>query len=636
MIFENAKNIWNSSVHGVDEYTEFLQFIDFDGKKTDMRISVCGDYTLYINGKYVSSGQYGDFPHYKIYDEIDITDFLTIGKNTIAILVWYFGVTGMRYLTPNPGLIYEIECDGKIIAESCEKTPSRLSRAYKNGVCKVLTPQLGNSFIYDMNAEDGWKSGELCGFSDSFVLEKEASYSKRPIKKHNLEAPCTSKIYLSDKGTYIAEFDEEIVGLVALSFKTEEAQKINFSYGELLENGHVKRHIESFRDFSFDLIAKPGENHFSNHMLRLACKFIEIESEKPITDIKVSMIPQVYPLKERAYSFENSLDNDIYKICLNTLKLCMMEHYVDCPWREQCLYAFDSRNQMLAGYYAYEDGNYEYARSNLVLLGKDRRPDGLTCICSPSARDMSIPSFTLWYLLEVKEYMEYSGDISLGKEVFEKITDILNTFKNNMENGLFIKFTGESVWNFYDWSPFAEYLRGTVAEGPDALLNIIAIIALDSYAKICEMLGEKNIFEGLAEQTKEKVKENFFNTENGLFFFTQKGEETELINSLAVYSGIAAGKVKENICKVLMENTLPSSSLSFKIFKYEAVLSADRENARYVFSEIRKTYKKMLDAGSTTVWETELGAIDFRNAGSLCHGWSSIPIYYYHNYKDML
>ena len=38
----------------------------------------------------------------------------------------------------------------------------------------------------------------------------------------------------------------------------------------------------------------------------------------------------------------------------------------------------------------------------------------------------------------------------------------------------------------------------------------------------------------------------------------------------------------------------------------------------------------MLKAGSTTVWETELGEEDFSGAGSLCHGWSAMPIYYYH------
>jgi len=37
----------------------------------------------------------------------------------------------------------------------------------------------------------------------------------------------------------------------------------------------------------------------------------------------------------------------------------------------------------------------------------------------------------------------------------------------------------------------------------------------------------------------------------------------------------------------------------------------------------------MLDRGATTFWETIKGADDFGGAGSLCHGWSALPIYYY-------
>ena len=33
--------------------------------------------------------------------------------------------------------------------------------------------------------------------------------------------------------------------------------------------------------------------------------------------------------------------------------------------------------------------------------------------------------------------------------------------------------------------------------------------------------------------------------------------------------------------------------------------------------------------GATTVWETIEGSEDFSDAGSLCHGWSALPIYYY-------
>jgi hypothetical protein len=38
----------------------------------------------------------------------------------------------------------------------------------------------------------------------------------------------------------------------------------------------------------------------------------------------------------------------------------------------------------------------------------------------------------------------------------------------------------------------------------------------------------------------------------------------------------------------------------------------------------------MLAEDATSFWETEDGAAAFGNAGSLCHGWSALPIYYLH------
>jgi hypothetical protein len=67
-----------------------------------------------------------------------------------------------------------------------------------------------------------------------------------------------------------------------------------------------------------------------------------------------------------------------------------------------------------------------------------------------------------------------------------------------------------------------------------------------------------------------------------------------------------------------------------KLKKAVITLSVDEKYAEYVLAEIRKNYALMLDAGSDTVWETLKGESDFGRAGSLCHGWSSVPIYFYH------
>ncbi|MBQ7900381.1 MAG: family 78 glycoside hydrolase catalytic domain [Clostridia bacterium] len=631
-MFEKPKWIWNKETHGEDQYAEFCDTFEADGS-AKMRISVCGDYTLFVNGKYAASNQYGDFDHYKIYDTIDITQYLQKGANTVSILVWYFGKSGMRYFTDTPGLIYEVESNGTIVAASSGDTPSRKSRAYQSGRCKKISNQLGYGFKYDATRQDGWLSGDLKGFDKSEVVQKACRLYPRPIAKHRSDKLLTGRI-TSEGCRYIVDLGQEVVGLCSLKFASDRVQSINVAYGELLENGGVKRCIGD-RDFSFDYVAVKGGNEYTNYMLRLACRYIEINSEYPIDIEYAGIIPQVYPVERRTMQLPDELDRRIYDICVNTLEKCMMEHYVDCPWREQCLYAFDSRNQMLSGYYAFEGGNYDYARANLLLISKDRREDNILSICFPSNEKLSIPSFSLHYIVAVCEYMQHSGDMSLGAEVMQKLQSLLRAFLDNTKDGLVCRFPESYHWNFYDWS---EYMEGRFGkeEGQksDFMINCLMVMALNSYDKICSMLGCDNLFAGRGEQIAKAADKAFFNEESGLYFVSGKTEKpTELANSLAVVCGIAKGERGEYICQKLVSGKLIECSLSMKAFKYDALLATD--SAKYkpaVLDEIRATYKPMLDFGSDTVWETAAGASDFDNAGSLCHGWSAIPVYYYHKF----
>ena len=82
-----------------------------------------------------------------------------------------------------------------------------------------------------------------------------------------------------------------------------------------------------------------------------------------------------------------------------------------------------------------------------------------------------------------------------------------------------------------------------------------------------------------------------------------------------------------------MSSSLGECSLSMKCFVYDALIKSGGVGAReYILSEIRRNYEKMAETG--TVWETLDGASAFDSAGSLCHGWSALPIYYYNILKE--
>ena len=103
--FNDASWIWYTETEETDTYGDFIDNFNYTGGKAICRLSCDGDYVLFVNGVYVSSNQYGDFEHYKIYDNIDITDHLMIGENTIRITVWHLGIASSRYKPAKAGLL---------------------------------------------------------------------------------------------------------------------------------------------------------------------------------------------------------------------------------------------------------------------------------------------------------------------------------------------------------------------------------------------------------------------------------------------------------------------------------------------------------------------------------------------------
>ncbi len=631
--FKKGLWIWHTEDFGKDEYSEFLDSFEYNGGGAECFISCHDDYALFINGSFVASNQYSDFDHYKIYDRLDLSPFLRPGKNTFALTVWYCGGHSMRFAPSVPGVVFEIaDKNENILLYSSKNTPSRKSLAYLNGRRKILTSQLGYSFLYDSTKDDGW----MTGFNESFESSLDHfTFFERPIKKAVHLPPMQSKIIERSENRchYTVDLGAETVGLFTFKFSSPEIQAITVAYGEDLHDGHVRRIIGP-RDFSFEYVASIGENEYTNYFLRLGCRYIEVYSEKPIELEYATVIPQVYPTKALKCKTEGELEKKIYEICLNTLELCMMEHYVDCPWREQGLYAFDSRNQMLFGYRAFEDGNFEYARANLLLMAKDEREDDLLSICFPCSSRLAIPSFSLHYFSSIEEYTRYSGDISLAKEVYSKLIRIINVFLSNIKDGLVYDFGPDIYWNFYDWT---KHLDGhpmchETVPTPDCVLNCLTVRALYTFETICKYADLPFPYAGKADELRESIRKNFYRADRGLFsMHTDKDTFNVLSNILAILAYVVTEDEAKALCDRVLSSDITDCTLSLKALKYDALLKVDKEKYRdVVLNEIKKDYAPMIEAGATSAWETAEGATAFGNAGSLCHGWSAAPLYYYH------
>ncbi len=635
-LFTTSSWIWSNQSPQRDEYSEFVDHFIYKKGHVILRISADTNYAAYINGRLAAWGQYADFPYDKVYDELDITEYCQRGENRIAIIVWYCGLDyTSTYYPGNAGLLYEVSCACTVLCRSNETTLSRISNTYMNHREKLITLQLGLGYSYDATKEDSWLTGELYDFEPSLIVEQTLPLRIRPCDKLTL-LPEVSGVECKriSETDVIFDLGSEQVGFLSFQLTSPCEQDITIAYGEHLVDGCVRQKIDG-RDFSGFYRAKEGANTFLNPFRRFACRYLEVRSEHPVYIQKMAIAPTMYVLPEKTRPTLSETQNRIYDMCIETLHLCMHEHYEDCPWREQALYAMDSRNQMLCGYYAF--GEYQFPRSNLQLISKDNRKDGLLSICFPTTVDLVIPSFSLHYITACREYMEYSGDTDFVAEIYPKLVSIIEAFTMHISNGLATPFPGKNYWNFYEWQEGldggAPYYEDYDSETPDLLLNALLSIALQNMRSISNALGIANTYFEQACALNTRIREIFWDATAGICYnLPEHKAYSQLGNALAILCGSVTGEDAMYICdRLLTDIHMTPVSLSMICFKYDAWLKTDRERfAPVILADIEKTYTPMIDFGSTTVWETELGESDFDNAGSLCHGWSAMPIYYYH------
>ena len=651
-VFEKSKWIWPITDARPDEYAEFYEELDFFGKSAELYISSDSNYTVYINGSLAAFGQYADFPYKKVYDRVDVSRFMRQGKNVIAFRVWYYGIdTTSTYYPGKAGVIYSLFGDGALIACSSSRTKSRLSPTFTQHACKGITIQLGLSFEYDSRLADAWMLGEadsLHPFGESVELDIRPEMRPRTCLRTELGETVRGR-EISGKGISpvspcgrIFDLGAECVGFICLKFTATADTPVIVAFGEHLADGHVRREVGG-RDFSFVYHPTRGEiNYYMNAFRRFGCRFVELISDSPLMDVEVSLRSVVYPVNELDAPESLTLTQQrIYDACVHTLKCCMHEHYEDCPWREQALYAMDSRNQMLAGYYAF--GEYLFPKSNLELISEDDRPDGLLSICYPMKRDFAIPSFSLHFITECEEYLCYSGDEEFIRRIYPKIEKTLGVFIDRIDEiGLARSFEGADMWNFYEWRDgldgnLQNAFRAESKAEYDLALNTRISYAISRMISINERLGfdtDRLVFAKNALNAA--IHSHFFDASRRLYETRRgSGHYARLTNALAILSGVAGADLAVDIAEALTsDNDLVDASLSMRAFLYDALMMVDRvKYSAYILSDIERIYAPMLLTGNNTVWETELGESDFDKAGSLCHGWSAIPIYYFNVLK---
>ena len=695
MALQEAKWIWPAEIDGKpNAYADFV--LDFEGNRAVARICASTDYALYLNGDFVSAGQYASYPEKKYYDELTLD--VRPGKNRLAIVGYCSNVPFSTNVADARGILFEVETDAGVWTSS-EKTLCRASLEYPLVESPLqVSPQLGFTVRADLSAYDGWREPGtgLKGFGPARAQENGAELAVRPTARLERGEVIFGKLigqglfrlgsterglgealqeaYLSAKrlgyftqiipedkrpyvflpgsedgdsqGVYLVfDLGGERTGSFAAEFDFPEETEVAYCWGEHLDDLRVRAAIGP-RNFMGSYRAPSGRMRFVERFRRMGLRYLMVfVFARRFTLYGAGFEPAVYPVKKQAAALSDPLHERIRRVGVHTLRCCMHEHYEDCPWREQSQYVMDSRNQMLAGYYAFADGNRDFARACLILMSDRIGDNGQIPLMQPSEFPLYIPDFTLCYPAVVADYLEYTGDESVLPILLPRLEKILDIFESRLDkSGLLPRSHDENEWNFFEWTP------GMANDSSDPVRDFkveyalpnqaFLCIAVDGYLKCLARTGKTDPRrEALLKAIREKADAMFWQEEKGCYatYMTdgKLSHGSEYTQVVAAYAGIAAGERRERVLRLLTspDNGLVGLSLSNYLYKYDVLLAEGERFRDYVREEIEKVWGDMLFAGATTFYEVQEGADAFYYAGSLCHGWSALPVYVYGKYE---
>lgn len=694
-IFEKtgAFPVWVPNFSGEDLYADFRQEFTLEAmpeQQLELVISAECEYALWINGRFVACGQFDDFPGHKVYDVLDVTSYVRQGRNVLAVTANHQEGQSFQYKKDVPHIRYALTCGGDCFLVSHEKTLCRPCAEYESGSKERITGQLGYSFRYRADRDDGWRDFSFVPGAEwtaaQVVLPAAKNYTPRPIQKLSIREKAAVKLsaqgllsrtegagatpaeemqhdFLSARraaelfaqdgslkeqnpgcGIYLVyDLLKEDCGFLHLELEAAGGEIIDVGYGEHLDDLRVRTAVGG-RNFAFRYTARAGIQTFTHWFKRIAGRYVALHILNPSRALKIhyaGLLPAYYPLEERGrFHCADRLLNRIYDVSVQTLRLCMHEHYEDCPWREQSLYAMDSRNQMLFGYYAF--GEYDFPESSIRLLYESMHEDGNVSICAPTDSDMVIPSFTMFWVLELVEFVRFSGRIQVGCELMDGVKRVIRSYAAQIDPDTGLLHTPDPAryWNFYEWAPG---LDGDAAlkSDYDAPLHAMYVLALQAAEQLAAWTGDTAFAaecSNLCSQLTASFHTAFWSEAQQVYCTAQGGageqHYTEMVQALALCAHLVPEQQEKALRARLaaQENGLTPMTLSHSIFKYDALMQEPEKYGKQVIDTVAEIWGSMLFQGATSFWETIVGADDFDYAGSLCHGWSAVPIYLFGRY----
>lgn len=327
--------------------------------------------------------------------------------------------------------------------------------------------------------------------------------------------------------------------------------------------------------------------------------------------------------------------NKIVQAAADTFAQNAVDVLTDCPSRERAGWLCDSYFSSRSERFFTGDNRVEksFLENYALAPQSPYLPEGMIPMCYPADHNdgVYIPNWSMWYILELADYLRRTGDRELIEKSRGKVMGLVKFFER-FYNGDGLLENLEN-WVFIEWSRCND---GDFIRGVNYPSNMLWSAALDA---VSELYGDRSYGEKAAAM-REAIRQQSWNgefftdnavrDENGTLVRTDHTSET--CQYYAFYFGIAAAETHPDLLNTMMRDFGPhrdaarvypnvpqSNAFIGNYLRLELMLRLGMYDE--VLADCRGFFSQMAEL-TGTLWEHA------RVTCSLNHGFASLAAYY--------
>ncbi|MEO6005075.1 MAG: alpha-L-rhamnosidase C-terminal domain-containing protein [Opitutus sp.] len=514
--FESALPVWPEG-----RSTEMNMLVEFRATFAQpqhtpvlLRLTGATEYRIRVNGQFVGFGPARAGHGFYRVDEIDLTRWLRVGNNDLLIEVAGYNVNSYALLDQPSFLQAEVMVDTEAILATGVggfETRVRRDRVQKTQrysfqrpfseiwlvpgpaadlvVCTPLEPKplaprrvpystfevrpvvahlTEGEMKKNETAAAPWKDRSLTAIGPKFKGYPEAELSAIPSLELQTVTTASSRpaakaptFSLKPNSYRILDFGVNATGFIGLQVNARSRTRLFVTFDEILTKGDVDfKRLDCVNIVQYEL--EPGAHvleSFEPYTLRYL-KLIVLEGECEVSGTQVREF--VNPTASRAqFEASDARFNQIFAAARETFGQNANDIFMDCPSRERAGWLCDSFFTArvaadLTGETAVEKNfleNYQRPATFAFL------PDGMLPMCYPADHydGVFIPNWAMWFVLQLAEYADRSGDRELVEALRPRVQKLLEFFRRyENEDGLLEKLPS---WVFVEWSQANKFVQ---------------------------------------------------------------------------------------------------------------------------------------------------------------------------------